>query len=104
MRIDNTFITCKKDANIEDSCSLPEDYTWHKKSEAERVFLVRGKDRGKPSWHYVQVVDDEETIDLFHKMVKSGHIDVADFGHIIKSGWGQDPPDHVREWIKKKYN
>ncbi len=101
--IDNTYITCKKGASFEDECSLPENYTWFNKSEAERVHLVRGKDKGKPAWHYVLVVDDEEMLEMFHKTVKAGNLDVADFGHVIKSGWGQDPPDHVKEWIKKKY-
>lgn len=102
--LDSTSIACKIGATFEDPCSLPEDYTWHKKSETERVYLVRGKDQGRPAWHYIMVVDDDEALDLFHKTVKSGNVDVADFGFVIKSGWGVDPPDHVREWIKKKYD
>ncbi len=99
--IDNTHIVCQKGASFEEECSLPENYTWLNKSEAERVHLVRGKAEGKPAWHYVLVVDDEEIVEMFHKTARN--LDVADFGHVIKSGWGQDPPDHVKEWIKKKY-
>ncbi len=103
INIDNTVITCKKDKTVKDQCSLPDDYTWQKKCEGERVFLVRGKDHGRKAWHYILVVDDEETIDSFLDMVKSGNIDVADYGQILKSGWGQDPPDEVKKWIEMKY-
>ena len=96
-------ITCKEGATFEDPCSLPHDYTWHKKSEGERVYLVRGNDRGKQLWHYLLLVDDEEAIDMFNAKMKSGAVDVADYGQVLKSGWGQDPPDEVREWIEKKY-
>ena len=63
----------------------------------ERVFLVRGKDRGKPAWHYVDVL--KPLSGLFHKRVKGGSIDVAKFGTVLASGWGQDPPDSKREEI-----
>ena len=102
--IDNSVITCKKGFGFEDPCSLKEDYTWYKKGEAERVFLVRGKDRGKPAWHYVMVVDDDETLDKFRTEVKKGNLDLADYGSLIKSGWGKDPPTEVREWIDQKYD
>ena len=49
-------ITCKKGATFEDSCSLPHDYTWRKKSEGERVHLVRGEVHGKQCWWYVLLV------------------------------------------------
>ena len=99
----SSTITCKKGATFEDPCSLPHDYTWHKKSEEKRVRLVSGKvAHGKQAWHYVLLVDDEEMIDMFNAK-NSDIIDVADYGQILKSGWGQEPPDEVREWIKKKY-
>ena len=98
-------ITCKEGATFEDPCSLPHDYTWHKKSEEKRVRLVSGKvAHGRQAWHYVLLVDDEEMIDMFNANAKNSDIiDVADYGQVLKSGWGQEPPDEVREWIKKKY-
>ena len=35
--IDCTMVTCKNGASIEDPCSLPENYTWHKDNEIERL-------------------------------------------------------------------
>ena len=63
--------------------------------------MVRGKDRAV--WHYVLLVDDEGIIEMFLQTVQSGNVDLADFGEVIKSGWGQNPPDDVKEWIQKKY-
>ena len=68
------------------------------KGRGEYVYLVRGTDRGKPAWHYVQV--DKLKLPLFLKKIDSGTIDVKDFGVIIFSGWGKDPPEDIVEKIK----
>ena len=65
---------------------------------------MRGKDKGRPAWHYVLLVDDEETIQKFKDKVKSGTLDVADYGQVLKSGWGKDPPNEVKDWIDKQYS
>ena len=67
------------------------------------MYLVRGKDRGKPAWHYVLLVDDEDTINLFKKTVASGTVDVADYGQVLESGWGADPPNEVVDKIDKRF-
>ena len=101
-RLDSTRITCKK--LPDEQCGLSPTYTWHTKSVSSRVYLVRGKDRGKPAWHYVLVVDDQETITKFKEALSSGHLDVADYGQVLESGWGKDPPNDVKEKIDKTYN
>ena len=100
--IDFTRIQCSK--KFEEPCALSPNYTWHKENEANRVFLVRGKDRGRPAWHYVLVVDDEDTIKLFHEKVKAGTVDVADYGEVLKSGWGKDPPNETKDWVEKNFH
>ncbi|KAJ7384846.1 hypothetical protein OS493_019523 [Desmophyllum pertusum] len=57
----------------------------------ERLFLVRGKDKGRPAWHYVMV--EKRLLGLFHKRANGGKLEVADFGTILGSGWGENPPD-----------
>ena len=99
---DFTKYRCKEN-DREEPCTFPSDYTWHKRSQSQRVYLVRGKDRGRPAWHYVLLVDDDKTIDRFHETVSAGNVDVADYGQVLKSGWGEDPPAHVKEWIEKTY-
>ena len=105
INIDSTFISCKKGVAYEDPCSLPDDYNWHKKSEEERVYLVRGfcGDDNKAAWWYVLIVDDEEIIELFLKKV-TGRLNLGDYGQVLGSGLGQDPPDEIREMIMKKYS
>ena len=98
-----TQLRCGK--TIDEPCALTLNYTWQRKSESERIFLVRGKDRGQPAWHYVLLVDDEETIRIFKEKTAGGSesIDVANYGQVLKSGWGKDPPNDVRDAIVGKY-
>ena len=71
----------------------------HKQDPNDRLVLVRGKDKGKPAWHFVDV--KKALTGLFDKRIKSGRLDVADFGTILASGWETDPPDSKREQIFK---
>ena len=100
--IDFTTITCKRP--VEESCALVPDFTFKMQKDLERIYLVRGKDRGKEAWHYVLLVDDAETERLFKEKVKDGTIDVADYGSVLKSGWGKDPPKKVTDWISNVAN
>ena len=73
-----------------------------KQDRNDRVILVRGKDKGKPAWHFVEV--KKALTGLFYKRIKSGSLDVADFGTVLASGWGTDPPDSKREQILKAHS
>lgn len=61
------------------------------------------KVRGQPCWHYVLLADEEDTVANFHNENKTRSINVADYDQILKSGWGEEPSDEVREWIDKQY-
>ena len=98
-----SMIQCEN-KSINAPCTLKPDYTWRKRIEGERVFSVRGKDGGRPAWHYVLLVDDEETIKIFHERVKQGRVDVADYGQVLESGWGKDPPNEVKDRMERNYN
>ena len=100
--INFTDVRCGK--GINEPCTLAPDYTWQRRSEGERVFLVRGKDRGRPAWHYVLLVDDDEMVGEFQDKVKGGTVDVANYGQVLKSGWGEQPPNEVRDEIDRKYS
>ena len=71
----------------------------YNENASERIYLVRGKDRGKLAWHYVQV--EKTLLPLYLRRTKSGSLDVADFGLVLKSGWGKDPPEKVRKNINE---
>ena len=87
---------------VDKQCGQDSSMTWQMKSEAERIRLVRGKDKGKPAWHYVLLVDDEETIEKFEEAL-GGNLNVADYGQLLYSGQGKDPPNEVVEEVHKKY-
>ena len=59
------------------------------------VYLVRGKDEGRPAWHYVLV--DKEKVEEFKAQVAAGTIDVTEYGQVLRSGWGENPSKEVAE-------
>ena len=67
----------------------------------ERTYIVCSKDCGCPAWHYVLVVDDQDTLDKFKEKITLGNINVTDCGQVLKSGWGEDPPNDVQEEMEK---
>ena len=73
----------------------------YKQNSTERFKLVRGNKRGRAAWHYVLV--KKHLLGLFLKRVKGGVINVADFGDILRSGFGQDPPEGTTDKILKEY-
>ena len=73
----------------------------YKKNYTETI-LVRGKDKGRAAWHYVLV--KKHLLGLFLKRVKGGRVNVAEFGDILQSGWGKDPPKGTTNKILKKYD
>ena len=41
----------------------------------------------------------EYQIKEFNAAVRSEHFDVADYGHVVASGWGEDPPaETIKLW------
>ena len=72
----------------------------YKENLNERVYLVRGKDRGRAAWHYV--LAKKHLLGLFLKLTKGGRLDVADFGAVLRSGWGKDPPEGTGDKIRKE--
>ena len=64
------------------------------------IYLVRGKDEGRPAWHYVLLSSgDEDHVQGFWDEVKTGTLDVADWGYVIVSDWGEDPPHNTRDKV-----
>ena len=69
-----------------------------------RVYTVGSKDRGRQVWRMVLLSSkSEEYKEQFLEKFKSGTINVANWGYIIESGWGENPPqsitDKVSSWM-----
>lgn len=71
-------------------------------SGSENIFLVRGKDKGRPAWHYVEV--KRPLLKMFQEKTRGGPVDVAQYGPVVQSGWGANPPKTVMNDIEKRYN
>ena len=74
----------------------------YKENSTERFYLVHVKEKGRAAWHYVLV--KKHLLGLFLKRVKGGRVNVAEFGDILQSGWGKDPPKGTTNKILKKYD
>ncbi len=67
-----------------------------------KIFLTKGRYDGVYTWHYVKVNTLKHP--LFQKAIQSGTTDVAQYGEILFSGWGKEPPESVSQKIKENYN
>ena len=72
----------------------------YKENSTDRIYLVRGKGRGRAAWQYVLV--KKHLLGLFLKRTNGGSLDVADFGAVLRSGWGKDPPEGTAKKILKE--
>jgi hypothetical protein len=102
--VDSTYISCKN-KSITELCTLKPGDTWHKKSTSGRIFEVKGEDHGRQAWYFVLLADDQDTIDKFKELTQGQNygkhtIDFNDYGQVLKSGWGEEPPNDVKEWIE----
>ena len=94
-------VRCRK--KPEEACEIPPHHTWMDRLfNGPFLYLVRGKDKGRPAWHYVLV--DKEKEEEFKAQVKTGTVDVANFGKILHSGWGEDPPKEKKKQIDDQYS
>ena len=73
----------------------------YKENSTERFYLVRGKERGRAAWHYVLV--KKHLLGLFLKLANGGSLNVADFGDVLRSGQGKDPPEGTRNKLQKEH-
>ena len=99
-----TKLTCCR--GLDESCRSEEaleNWTWEEAIDGKltsRIHKVRGTDRGRPAWRFVLLSNtSEEYKERFLEQVKSGTVDVAKWGYVIQSGWGEDPPDSVGKKI-----
>ena len=104
---DFTKVVCDK--KIEEQCALsPETGTWLMRIQGTRLFLVNGSDHGRRAWHYVILVDDEDIIKEFKEKTQGENagkftISLTEYGQVVKSGWGEYPPNDVKDEMEKKY-
>lgn len=75
-----------------------------KSSRTSNIFLVTGgQDKsGRDAWYYVLV--EPTKIGSFQQKIKSGSINLIDYGEIVDSDFGKYPPEDVQKKMKDEYN
>ena len=89
--------------SIHDECLCMPQADWQIWSKRNRIYTVNGRDGGREVWHIVLTANDDETILHFLERVESGHMDLEDYGQVLKSGWGEGPTDEERAAVMKPY-
>lgn len=72
-----------------------------KKMQAELIYLVKGVDAGRNAWYYVLV--ERLKVQLFLKALNDEIIHLENYGKILFSAYGDEPPADVTEKVKEEY-
>ena len=72
-----------------------------KKSKADLIYLVKGVDAGRNAWYYVLV--DRLKVQLFLKALNDDIIHLDQYGSILYSAYGDEPPAEITEKLKEEY-
>ena len=75
--------------------------TVHKKSAHQVMYLSRGLYEGRPTWHYILV--DKLKLPLLLVAAKQGRVELSNYGKIIFSGFGEQPPKDIVSHVEKHY-
>ena len=70
-------------------------------TNADYLYLVKGLDGDRRAWYYVLV--DQQKIDSYVKDLNNDSIHLDDYGKIIYSAYGEEPPAHITDLVKKEY-
>jgi len=72
-----------------------------KKMQAELIYLVKGVDAGRNAWYYVLV--ERLKVQLFLKALNDEIIHLENYGKILFSAYGDEPPEDIPTSLKDEY-
>lgn len=72
-----------------------------KKMQADLIYLVKGIDAGRSAWYYVLV--DRLKTQLFLKALNDEIIHLENYGKILFSAYGDEPPSSITNQLKEEY-
>ena len=70
--------------------------------QAEQIYLVKGVDAGRNAWYYVLV--ERIKVPLFLKALNDDIIHLEDYGQILFSAYGDEPPADIVHRLKEEYS
>jgi hypothetical protein len=72
-----------------------------KKMQADLIYLVKGVDAGRNAWYYVLV--DRLKVQTFLKALNDDIIHLENYGKILYSAYGDEPPQDITDSLKEEY-
>lgn len=72
-----------------------------KKAMADLIYLVKGVDAGRNAWYYVLV--ERLKVQLFLKALNDDIIHLENYGKILYSAYGDEPPQEITDKLKAEY-
>ncbi len=97
----------KSENSIQDKAKKKNDVTAQagvdpqKKSKADLIYLVKGVDAGRSAWYYVMV--ERLKLQLFLKALNDDIIHLENYGVILYSAYGEEPPKEITDKLKGEY-
>jgi hypothetical protein len=70
-------------------------------SKADLIYLVKGVDDNRNAWYYVLV--ERLKLSLFLKALNDDIIHLENYGKILYSAYGDEPPQGITDKLKKEY-
>ena len=64
------------------------------------IYLVQGYEQKVKTWYYIRVPSNKSAV--LSRLTPHAHVDLNEIGEIIYSGYGDFPPDYVREAVEKE--
>jgi hypothetical protein len=96
---ENTMSTSQAMVNNESSFDSAIDPA--KAGKADLIYLVKGVDAGRNAWYYVLV--ERLKLSLFLKALNDDIIHLENYGEILYSAYGDEPPQEITDKLKKDY-
>jgi hypothetical protein len=72
-----------------------------KRMLASLIYLVKGVDAGRNAWYYVLV--ERNKVQLFLKALNDDIIHLENYGKILYSAYGDEPPAEITNKLKEEY-
>ncbi len=94
------FSSIISDANQKSSSNLKQ-IDPQKKMQAELIYLVKGVDAGRNAWYYVLV--ERLKVQIFLKALSDEIIHLENYGKILFSAYGDEPPSEITNQLKEEY-
>jgi hypothetical protein len=67
---------------------------------SDYLYLVKGIDGSRQAWYYILV--DQDKVDRFLEALNRYDIHLENYGKILYSAYGEEPPLNITERVKKE--